>query len=329
MRLSLRLGLLKFNEGDTVSFAYDEDSNKTLCSEDELRSFTPFAFTTKDVNPPQPFILFYDPKIKGDQIRYYLDGKERIFEEPPRGPIVIHGGFTSAFGDFSQDEKGTGRLIVSIACWIARMDVRVFAKGLLGGIRGKTVPCIKSENIQYGITHTFNEKPIEIKPRHTVMILDGSGSMENYKCDLCNAVNEYIDIQTRNKGVVSIVSFSNEGKILLQRGTVHIREKEYYLGGGTDYSKGFKEAIDLAKKTNEDEELLYIFFTDGYPNGKEDYSQYVDSIKESGKRMDVVGFGENVNRELLKDLVVKGTLSMTKTVNQLTKIFLDIAPTSI
>jgi len=79
-RKSLRIGLIKFNEGITLSYAEKIDKNKNY------EPFTPFAFTEVG----KPFILFYDPNINTD----------------PRGPIVVHGGYTSAFYEFHNE--GTG-----------------------------------------------------------------------------------------------------------------------------------------------------------------------------------------------------------------------------
>ena len=86
-RLSLRIGLYRFSEGITLSYA--ETSDKS-----DYSPFVPFAYLT-DPEKKRPFILYYDPKIKG---------------KISRGPIVIHGGFTSAFYDFQED--GAGKLVI-------------------------------------------------------------------------------------------------------------------------------------------------------------------------------------------------------------------------
>ena len=79
-----------------LSYASTFDDSENYCP------FTPFAFTS-DPEHKRPFILYYDPKV-----------------ETGKGPIVIHGGFTSAFYDFEQD--GTGKLVISIACWLTRRE---------------------------------------------------------------------------------------------------------------------------------------------------------------------------------------------------------------
>eukprot|EP00833_Pecoramyces_ruminatium_P015995 jgi/Orpsp1_1/1190027/evm.model.d7180000076217.1 len=103
-RISLRPGLVKFSEGITLSYA--ECSDKV----EDYSPFIPFAYLT-DASKERPFILYYDPKMKKDR-------------EINQGPIVVHGGFTSAFYDFSFD--GTGRLVTSIACWLLRYEERIY-----------------------------------------------------------------------------------------------------------------------------------------------------------------------------------------------------------
>ena len=121
---------------------------------ENYKPFTPFAYLTDPKNK-RPFILYYDPKIKGDI---------------SRGPIVIHGGFTSAFYDFEQD--GTGRLVISISCWLIRkeeyyMNIR---EGFV-----KTIPAIEKvieKNIKF-------DKWIKLGNDNmfSILILDVAGSM--------------------------------------------------------------------------------------------------------------------------------------------------------
>lgn len=80
------VGVLKFFEGITLSYAEKKDKNK------EIELFKPIAYLS-DKNNERPFILYYDPKINED--------KNKI----SRGPIVVHGGLTSAFYEFNKNEK--------------------------------------------------------------------------------------------------------------------------------------------------------------------------------------------------------------------------------
>jgi hypothetical protein len=76
------------------------------------------------------------------------------------GPIVLHGGFTSAFAEFTDDKTGgTGRLMISIACWLVRMEERSL---LLQreGVMIKTMPLLLGEYEAPEKFTGWNEKPI-------------------------------------------------------------------------------------------------------------------------------------------------------------------------
>ena len=117
-RLSLRLGLVEFNEGITLSYA------QTFDNSNNYYPFIPFAYLSKK-DEEKPFILYYDPKIKEN-------------EEFSRGPIIIHGGFTSSFYDF--EEEGTGILIISITCWLRRPEENILDEHGIFNIEKKYVP---------------------------------------------------------------------------------------------------------------------------------------------------------------------------------------------
>lgn len=99
-------------------------------------------------------LFYYDPKIKEN-------------EEFSRGPIVIHGGFTSAFYDFSFE--GTGRLIISIACWLMRPEENILDEDGNFNYEKKYVPQI---NPIYN--NSIFDKWIST---YSILILDMSGSM--------------------------------------------------------------------------------------------------------------------------------------------------------
>lgn len=96
-RLSLQIRLHKFSEGITLSYAEKIDRSK-----EDYILFTPFTYLS-DPDNKRPFILYYDPKVKTGQ-----------------GPIVVYGGFSSAFYDFNED--WTGRIVISIVCWLIRKE---------------------------------------------------------------------------------------------------------------------------------------------------------------------------------------------------------------
>jgi hypothetical protein len=137
VRVSLRPGLVTFFEGITIAAAVNS-SRQPLSSESELWPFTPFAWTSEPAANPRPFILFYDPKIPPGQTE-------------TAGPIVLHGGFTSAFCQFGDDKTGgTGRLIISIACWLTRIEERMYQAKCTGNPMVKTVPALTGSYVVAG-----------------------------------------------------------------------------------------------------------------------------------------------------------------------------------
>ncbi|KAA6400332.1 MAG: hypothetical protein EZS28_004141 [Streblomastix strix] len=140
-RISLRPGLVHFSEGITISSACNSQS-QPLTDPAQLWPFTPFGWTSENVSPPRPFILYFDPKIPPESSAAY-DSEACTKAKPSPGPIVLHGGFTSAFSEFDQDEKGMGRLVVSIACWLTRIEERMYAAKRSGTPLLYTTPALK------------------------------------------------------------------------------------------------------------------------------------------------------------------------------------------
>ncbi|KAA6369133.1 MAG: hypothetical protein EZS28_035340, partial [Streblomastix strix] len=285
-RISLRPGLIKFSEGNTISFAVDEKV-RPLTTSEQLWPFTPFAWTSENVDPPRPFILFFDPKIPKESEASYCT-KTCQGSTPSPGPIVLHGGFTSAFSEFGQDEKGTGRLVISIACWLTRYEERFYAHRTNGSEILTTTPALTK---QYS-TKTFTgwrPKPAVIRPRHSILILDGSGSMngEPYQ-KLIEAANGYIDIQTQNNGIISIISFSNTAQIIYEKQKRRLANSEGYYGDMTYFNLALQTAVQVAQRNTPEYECRVLFFTDGGNNG-DDFTGSANQLHQMKVRIDAVG----------------------------------------
>ena len=172
-RLSLRIGLNRFSEGITLSYA------ETFDGSDNYSPFIPFAYLT-DPEKQRPFILYYDPKIKK--------------EGNSRGPIVLHRGFTSAFYDFQED--GTGRLVISIGCWLIRREEYLI--NLREGIV-KEIPAIKKPEEN----NIIFEKWIKVISNEydIVYMIDATGSMGSWikaASDKCMKVSDELKIKFPN-----------------------------------------------------------------------------------------------------------------------------------
>ena len=239
-RLSLRIGLYRFNEGITLSYA------QTFDNSENYSPFTPFAYLT-DPDKKRPFILYYDPKIN---------------EKLSRGPIVIHGGFTSAFYDFQED--GTGYLVISIACWLIRKEE--YYMGLRKDKEWKILAVKRPLNKN----DIFN-KWISLKNNmYSILILDVSGSMKYYYNSLIDMANNIIENQMKNKENEGVIIFFGDKAKTIINGKYRILDikeiKTSEVGGGTDFLAAFEEAEKYIYNKDNFTNKRILFLTDGVSN---------------------------------------------------------------
>jgi hypothetical protein len=310
-RKSLRRGLVRFFEGNTISYAVDS-SGTPITSESDLWPFTAFAWTSENVHPPRPFILFHDPKITSPDLDC-------------RGPVVIHGGFTSAFYEFDGDDSGgTARLVISISGWLTRFEERICAARKTG----RLATTVRALTGNYTVREEFKgfiQRQGVI--RHSILCLDVSGSMRSGYPKLARGANRYIAIQASRAGKSSIVQFNSSASILYERETRAIGEAEGYTGGGTDFSAPLNHAIAIVNRSRADipqYECRIVFFTDG---GAGVPTSELKQLKDLGIRMDVIGCG-SVDESRLRELVLGGgELKLIADIDQVADALCAIAAT--
>ena len=234
-RLSLRIGLNKFSEGITLSYA------ETFDNSENYTPFTPFAYLSHPTEL-RPFILYYDPKIRNEEIS--------------RGPIVVHGGFTSAFYDFQ--EEGTGRLVISIACWLIRKEEFYFN---LSNNKIKKIPKINKLPLK---SQSFNQW-ITIKSikMFSILILDISASMAKYYDSLIDTANDIIQKQQKNEeNEGAIIFFGSKAKTIIN-GEYRLLNKDDIISSkvsiGTDFVLAFQEAEKYIYNKNDFEKKGFYF----------------------------------------------------------------------
>jgi hypothetical protein len=283
-------------------------SGEPITDENDLWPFTPFAWTSENVNPPRPFILFHDPKIPSDTL------------ECP-GPVVIHGGFTSAFYEFGDDKSGgTGRLILSIACWLTRMEERMYQAKTTGIPIVKSVKRLTGNYTVSGSFTGFQAKPSP--PRHSILCLDVSGSMDDDYPQLAKGANDYINIQRERSGLISIVQFDHVARILYEKGTRNIGEREGFTDGGTNFTVALQVALEVVGRNPSGYECRILFFTDG---GASIPTAELQTLQNRGIRMDAVGYG-GADEAVLKQLVTcGGQVTIGRTMNDVQDVFRAIA----
>ena len=293
-RLSLRVGMKYFNEGITLSYA------KTYDNSENYEPFNAFAYLT-DKEKDKPFILYYDPKI--DPLK--VDN---------RGPIVVHGGFTSAFYEFTKE--GTGLLIISIACWLGRIEE---------GIENKYfkphyeffVPAINRS-----ISNQIFDDWYKIKSVYSILILDVSGSMKTRYESLVKMVNSILERQKdKEENEIVIIIFGEDAKKLNEENNFkklyesnkwEIKTSDFNQieTGDTKYYAAFEEAYKYRNPNKEFILRRILFFTDGQNfDGLEEkikLGKICEEMKELNYKIHFFGFGDfNVCEELKPDYVYK------------------------
>jgi len=290
-RLSLRPGLIKFNEGITLSYA--ECPNGL----NDYSPFIPFAYLT-DMKKERPFILYYDPKMKAQA------------QAINQGPIVIHGGFTSAFYDFKFD--GTGRLVTSIACWLVRYEERLYqqihADKDMNIEMVKNIPAI---DIPDDVNEKFTKwiKPKGLSSIYSIMILDVSGSMKGFYSSLIDMTNSIILNQmnnnnNNNNGTVIFFGTSAKAVIINNYRCLSVNDiSNAHVGGDTNFYNAFKEATSFINPIGNYDDKRLLFLTDGKDNGNRNILPLCNQISNAGFSIHILGFGSRQYFEHLRSYV--------------------------
>ena len=137
------------------------------------------------------------------------------------------------------------------------------------------------------------------------MILDISGSMENYYNQLIDMANQIIEKQMKNKkneGVV--IFFANKAKIIIDKEYKKLEynqikyAKDDNIGGGTNFIEGFKAVIENGKNCDY---LEYgkkfdlkrvLFLTDGNDSNYNKIKDICDKMKNLGYKLNIIGLGD-------------------------------------
>ena len=298
-RLSLRVGIILFNEGITLSYAKPLDDN----NKNDYSPFKVFACLS-DKKEARPFILYYDPIITK--------------KNNSRGPIVVHGGFTSAFYDFK--EEGTGRLVISIACWLVRAEenIRIIMQEKGNKISAINKPLYSKSEFDGWIRLS--------KTMFSIMILDVSGSMFGQYQNLIKMTNEIIDNQKKNpKNEGLVIFFGNYAKTIIDKEYKTLYESDIHeakVGGGTSFLAGFSEAAKenrLEYGKNFDFRRV-LFLTDGEDNNYSSIGSICQKMKDLDYKVNIIGFGNSVFFQNLRPYASRGCFYTNETFEEIKEI---------
>ena len=227
-RFTLRPGLVKFFEGTTISSATDE--NKASLSEEGLWPFKPFAWSTNKKGNPQPFIVFFDPPIQCDP------KKSHTLNVKSPGPIVLHGGFTSAFAEFTDAYGGTARLIISIACWLTRYEERHLNSERTSTLLSTTVPELR------------NQYPSPIKPFEGWNQNCGSNQVDILFCvDATGSMGSWIEAAKQKCQSISQFALTKYPHLEFSFGAIFYRDP---IDSPSDKNDYFQPTTSISSLTN-------------------------------------------------------------------------------
>ena len=161
-------------------------------------------------------------------------------------------------------------------------------------------------------------------PKHSILILDGSGSMNSSYSDLIGAVNNYITEQTKRNGIISVVAFSSSATVIRTLSNKTLSSMEGYDGGSTNFAAALNAAIPLIRSTPNGYSCCILFFTDGLPDCKP-YQEYLDIIQSENVTLNAIGFG-SADRKVLDDLCQNGgKVSIGMTMADIAEIYREYA----
>jgi uncharacterized protein YegL len=267
----LRTGLVTVYEGDTISYAVDP-TGKPITDARDLSPFTPFAWSTEESTVPRPFILYWNRPPRANP------------EQRVPGSIVLHGGFTSAFYEFGDEEKapGTGRLIESIACWLAHLEERIYLEEHWCVPIPKGIPELTG---RYEPVRPFRDWR---QPRlHLVLLLDLSESMEGCIIAFISKVNEFIRKHAGKNTIFSAITFNNVATLVSRPPTAPVPAfTERNCKSGTNYQAALQKAVEVIEDTDWSYESRIIMVTDGEP--VRDPDDEIRRIHSNGIRLDAI-----------------------------------------
>ncbi|KAA6393003.1 MAG: putative Serine/threonine-protein kinase GRIK1 [Streblomastix strix] len=145
--------------------------------------------------------------------------------------------------------------------------------------------------------------PEQIAPFNTTW---KKSDFESYQ-QLIIASNEFIDIQSKKDILISVISYSDEVKVICNRLlNRHIFAIERQRGFGNNIQAALQIGIEIFREKLDEYKRRIVFFTNS--NCDIDISDQINELKSLGVQIDAVGFG-NVNMENLTHLNIGGGIA--------------------
>ncbi len=297
-RLPIGRNVPQIFEGDTISH---NNSNNN----EDIKPFIPFAKNSSG----NICIMIYSTQ-----------GKE--------GDIIIDCGYTKMFTKMSEGDIATWRYIENITGFLSRSEAHMIYDD------GETAKNYRPNGVNFNINYfnlytklqKYNGYLVSnsSKEMFSILILDVSGSMENYYNDLIDMANKIIENQTKNpinEGI--LIFFGSYEKTIINKkyrilSTSDINNS--HVGIGTNFYNGFNEASQYLEYGLKFPLRRVLFLTDG-----EDYDNFrigdiCNRMKNLGYKINIIGFGNSSMFERLREFASEGCFNTKNVFEEVKKI---------
>jgi predicted metal-dependent peptidase len=162
------------------------------------------------------------------------------------------------------------------------------------------------------------------KPFHSILILDVSGSMHNYFDQLIQAANNYISILTDAGGIVSVITFDSNARILFECGTRKLNPREGCTGGDIDFGVALRKGLKVVSRNPEKYHCKIVFFTDGQAGMP---TSEISQLVSMNIKMDIVIFG--IENDVVRGMAIcGGKIYRHNNMNEVISTFEKLASTA-
>ena len=209
----------------------------------------------------------------------------------------------------STEDIATWRYIQNIAGFLARPEAHLIYDD------GETAKNYRPKGVNFNINYNnlytkFQSYYGSSKTTFSILILDVSGSMENYYNSLIDLANQIIDNQKKNpKNEGVVIFFFIYASTVISKYNRTLKREDIYnsnVGKGTNFLKGFIEAEKYLEKGRNFDSRRVLFLTDGEDSEYYEIRSICDRMKNLGYKINIIGFGNDSLFENLREFASKG-----------------------
>ena len=227
------------------------------------------------------------------------------------GDIFIDCGYTKLFVNMSTQDIATWRYLQNIAGFLARPEAHLIYDD------GETAKNYRPNGINFYINYnnlytnlqSYYGSIIKSQTTFSILILDVSGSMDIYYNSLIDLANEIINNQKKNpKNEGVVIFFATNAQTIINKyyRTLKMSDiEESYVGGGTNFIRGFEEAAKYLEYGKNFESRKVLFLTDGIDDKYYKIRSICKKMKNLNYTINIIGFGDDSLFQNLREFASK------------------------